>query len=249
MTNWPDLGQAWRGAERWLLPPECLLCRFAISPAEGDPLVCALCRARWLRLPEPVCPRCGQPETPGLACRICLDWPAGFGPVQSAVWLADGARAAVHFLKYGGWPRIGESLAGAMTTLPLLAEGPTLVPVPLGRGRLRERGYNQCDSLADGIAGRVGATVLTDLLRRRRETQRQARLTPEARCSNVARAFVADRPFAETVVLVDDVFTTGATLVAAASALLEAGAERIAAVTFARARRPLDDDVARLSLT
>jgi ComF family protein len=110
-----------------------------------------------------------------------------------------------------------------------------LIPIPLGARREAERGYNQSERLATPLAALVGGTVNTDLLRRARDTRTQTALTPEARQVNVAGAFAATGRPPASVVLVDDVFTTGATLCAAAAALREAGAERVEAVTFARA--------------
>jgi ComF family protein len=120
---------------------------------------------------------------------------------------------------------------------PLQRPG-VLVPVPLGKGRRRRRGYNQAERLARGLAG-ASLPCRPDLLERSRETASQTRLPPEARLANVAGAFRAAGAAGLRVVLVDDVFTTGATLVAAAAALVEAGARTVEAVTFARAMPPL----------
>lgn len=243
MPGWVELRQVLAGVERWLLPGECLLCRAPNGPGGGDPLVCALCRTRWAPIPDPVCPRCGQPRDGDLDCRLCEDWPAGLEGVRSAVWLSGTARAAVHFLKYRGWHRVSEALAPVMIGLAPLRPGAVLVPVPLGAARRRERGYNQCDVLAAALGAAAGLPVRSNVLWRTRDTERQTGLAPDARRANVTGAFTARWRGPERPVLVDDVFTTGATLLAAATALLEGGADRVAAVTFARARRPLDDDV------
>ena len=219
--------------ERWLLPEECLLCRG--SPSDG--LVCRLCRYRWPRLPEPVCSRCGQPQLlTELSCRLCAEWGPELSQVRSAVWHEDGARLAVHQLKYEGWWRITQSLAPAMAGLEPLTGRLVLVPVPLAARRLRDRGYNQSEHLARALGRLVGKPVRVDALKRVRETPTQTALTPEARLANVAGAFRATGVQGSRVVLVDDVFTTGATLVAAAAALTKAGASPVEAVTFARAR-------------
>jgi ComF family protein len=122
----------------------------------------------------------------------------------------------------------------------------TLVPIPLSAGRERTRGYNQSAVLAAAVAKRHGGRV-DPVLERARDTGTQTALTPEARRANLAGAFVVRETPPVNPVLVDDVFTTGATLAEAAAALLSAGAGRVFGVTFARAARPLADAVASLS--
>jgi ComF family protein len=165
---------------------------------------------------------------------------------RSAVWLDQSARAAVHALKYGGLPRIADDLAAVMAReLSAPPAGAVLVPIPLGARRLSTRGYNQSERLARALAARWGTPVAPDLLRRARETATQTALTPTARLANVAGAFemrsadcgmrIGNR---SAVVLIDDVFTTGATLAEAARALARGGATRITALTFGRAIIP-----------
>ena len=225
--------------ERWLLPSACLLCEAPVPPREGDALVCALCRSRWRPVPDPVCDRCGQPALADLACRICAAWSPALRRVRSAVWLDESARQAVHRLKYDGWWRVADSLADAMRGLEPLTGRVSLIPVPLGARRARERGYNQSERIAAALARRLGAPVRTDLLRRTRETRTQTALTPEARRANLAGAFEAADARGLAAVLVDDVFTTGATLASAAEALAAAGAASVDGVTFARALEPV----------
>jgi len=191
----------------------------------------------------PWCERCGQPEPHFGPCRLCAQWPAALRSVRSATWLEEGARHAVHALKYGGVPRIADDLAAAMSGTRPPSDGPSaLVPIPLAPKRLRERGYNQSEMLARALARQWRIPVHVDLLVRTRETPTQTTLTPETRLANVAGAFgvrnakCGMRNFA--LILVDDVFTTGATLAEAAAALEQAGATHIHGITFARAAIP-----------
>lgn len=235
----PAFAEVLAGVERWLLPPACLLCEAPVPARQGDALVCDLCRSRWEPVAAPLCGRCGQPAFGDLECRLCAGWPAGLDRVRSAVWLRSGAREAVHRLKYEGWWRIAWALAAPMRTLDPLTGRVCLIPVPLGSRRLRSRGYNQSERIAAALGELTGHPVRSDALVRRRETRTQTALTPEGRQANVAGAFEARGVAGLACVLVDDVFTTGATLAAAAAALRAARAERVEAITFARAEPPV----------
>ena len=238
--------------EQLLLPAECALCHALLGARDAFQLTCPVCRQRFRPVRPPWCERCGQPEPNFGPCRLCADWPAALRTVRSAVWLADGAQQSVYALKYGGLPRIADDLALVMAPLrPPADERSALVPIPLAPKRLRSRGYNQGEVLARALARKWRIPVLPELLVRTRETPTQTALTPGTRLANVAGAFaVRDlgahltpgrRPGVSrdtTYILVDDVFTTGATLAEAARALAQAGATTIHAVTFARAAIP-----------
>jgi len=235
----PAFAEILAGVERWLLPAACLLCEAPVPVRQGDALVCELCRSRWEPMAPPWCGRCGQPAFGDLECRLCATWPPGLARVRSAVWLRGTARTAVHRLKYDGWWRVAEALAAAMRTLEPLTGRVSLIPVPLGSRRFRSRGYNQSERIAAALGALTGLPVRVDWLVRRHETRTQTSLTPEARQANVAGAFEAEGVTGQPCVLVDDVFTTGATLAEAAAALRAGGAARIEAVTFARAEPPV----------
>jgi ComF family protein len=172
-------------------------------------------------------------------CRICSGWGAHLVRVRSAVWLEETARRAVHHLKYEGWWRVAEAMAAAMAGLDPLTGRVSLIPVPLGARRARSRGYNQSERIAEALGRLTGAPVRGRVLSRVRETRTQTALTPEERQANLDGAFAARSAEGLDAVLVDDVFTTGATLVAAAAALRAGGAARVEAVTFARAVEPV----------
>ena len=234
MVNWPD---AARRIERWLLPAECLVCR---SPRMDrlESLVCDVCRARWRPIAPPYCSVCGEPAPLGLECRVCAAWPPDFGPVRSAVRLDPAVRRLVHRFKYQGWWRLADSFAPRMAPFVREFGDADLVPIPLNRRREAVRGYNQAERLARALGDTTGLPVCPERLLRVRDTPTQTRLTPERRRANLAEAF-AGAECHRPVILVDDVFTTGATLCSAAAELLERGAQRVGAVTFARAELPL----------
>jgi ComF family protein len=234
MVIWPD---AIRRVERWLLPAECSVCQRPVSDS-SESLVCDVCRARWRSIAPPWCNVCGEPSPLNLACRLCVDWPPGFGPVRSAVRLDPAVRQMVHRFKYQGWWRLAESFALRMAPIVQAQGNADLVPIPLNRRRRAVRGYNQAERLAVAVGAITGLPVRPDRLARIRDTPTQTRLTPEQRRANLAEAFSAEdchRP----VILIDDVFTTGATLCSAAAELLDRGAEQVSGVTFARAELAL----------
>ncbi len=150
-----------------------------------------------------------------------------------ALWTYDAGgtvRRVQHALKYGGRERLGVPLGhllGTRVARSGAAAVNLVVPVPLASVRLLERGYNQAGALAEGAAEALGAACRPDLLARTRSTRSQTSLTKEQRRQNVDGAFAAPYPEALAgahVLLVDDVLTTGATLVAAAQPLADAGA-------------------------
>ncbi len=243
--RWSEIRATLELAERWLLPGACLICGEGIAgllapnTLDSDPLVCGPCLHRFAALPHPQCLQCGQPLSPGISCRLCAEWPGGLRGVRSAVWLDAPARRAVHLLKYQGWWRLSGPLSGLMARRLQLPLHSTLVPIPLSASRERRRGYNQSAMLAEALAVRSGGAV-REVLHRARDTGTQTALTPALRRANLSGAFRATGQAPEFPVLVDDVFTTGATLAEAATALLEAGAKAVSGVTFARALRPLE---------
>lgn len=245
--NLPALSHA---LEQLLLPAECLVCHSLLGPQFVDNIVCPVCRLRWRPVRRPWCERCGQPEPHFGPCRLCREWPAELQSVRSAVWLDGGARRAVHALKYEGLARVGRDMAAVMVRLvERPSPGAMLVAIPLGLKRRARRGYNQSEALATALAHAWGLTNRPELLVRTRDTPTQTALTPAARLANVAGAFAVrigdcglrrddSSRIQSAIVLVDDVFTTGATLAEAARALAGAGFQSISAVTFGRASIP-----------
>lgn len=235
----------------FVFPPVCLGCDSAIDAADTARLICRQCRTRLRPLPHPCCPRCGAPRLlTGRAddvCPECASWPEELASARSACRLEAPADRVVHQLKYRGWPRLAGPMARFMARTrlpPPFDDARFVVPVPTTRQRLRERGYNQAELLATEYARQTGRQVVHALTRTRGNST-QTTLQPLARKANVATVFRVAPSSVQlrnaSVVLVDDVLTTGATASACALALKGAGVRGTGLMTFARAlgsRRP-----------
>jgi ComF family protein len=173
-------------------------------------------------------------------CLRCRTTPLRIDCIRSAVYFEGVLREAMHRLKYRGLAALAEPLGGLMATYwkkhPMPAD--IVVPVPLHAARLRERGYNQAALLAREMARQVGLQVAEQTLVRQRATAPQVELDARQRRENVRDAFCCsdDSLSGSTVLLIDDVCTTGATLEACAIALIAGGARGVQALTLARAR-------------
>lgn len=234
-----------------LFAPVCLACGAAQSSRSADRLVCGVCWSRAHGLPAPRCERCWTATSPTIsplipppACALCATLPPSIRAVRSAFLFDGPVRPMVHALKYSGWHAIAAPMGRRMAALdwPLETEEEVryVVPVPLGRARLRARGYNQAEHLAREVAARRGWICRPDLLQRGRATDAQATLHAAERRANVAGAFRAADGAGEILqgehlLIVDDVWTTGATTLACCQALLSAGARAVSVLTFARA--------------
>jgi ComF family protein len=186
-------------------------------------------------------------ERRGSTCIECEDWLPYLRVARAPFIMAGVATRLVHELKYGGWREAAEEMGEAMAAehLPaaVAAEIAAVLPVPLSRTRLRERGFNQAELLAAVVSRSRGWPLATDLLIRRRHTARQASLAGGARTANVTMAFAVEDAARDIrdahLLLVDDVLTTAATAQDCVRALCSAGARAVSVLTFARARPEL----------
>lgn len=177
-------------------------------------------------------------KRPGL-CPECSQSPPHFQALRSWLVFEGPIRKALHRLKYRRDLGLGDALAKAMAdwAARLNWQADLILPVPLGEERYLERGYNQVALVAWPLAAQLGWRYVPQGLARSRETASQVGLSALERKENVAGAFRADprRISGRTVIVMDDVATTGATLSACAQALLDAGAKQVHALTIARA--------------
>jgi ComF family protein len=218
-----------------LLPSHCLLCG---ARGQGALSLCPACAADIPRNTT-CCTRCALPlETPGSPCGRCIrrepPWDAAWVPFRYEWPLAQ----LESRFKFGGDLAAGRTLSMLWTEAPRPVGLPqAIVPVPLHRSRLRRRGYNQALELAKPLAKHFDIPVWRDALQRIRATDAQTELSAAQRRRNVRGAFAVhpDGKAPDHVALLDDVFTTGATLAECARVLKRAGIARVDVWALARA--------------
>ncbi|MFM2293938.1 MAG: hypothetical protein RLZZ350_351 [Verrucomicrobiota bacterium] len=237
--------QSWADAAlHFIFPEVCQLCtEQRATAAEG--YVCAECwrGVRFIR--PPFCERCGLPFdgaiTTKFDCTNCSELDLFFSYARSAVAAKTVTLEVIHRFKYqqARWfePFLADLLIREAKPVLAQTKWDFIAPVPLHSVKFRERGFNQAELLARGLSAATGIPLHTQLLVRAEPTRTQTLLTRDERAANVHRAFTAAPGLAlhgERVVLVDDVFTTGATTNACARALKRAGASEVCVWTVAR---------------
>jgi ComF family protein len=204
----------------------------------GD-LLCPGCSQKLPRLLPPFCQKCGKHESSGVLCPACWGQKIDIDGIRSVFRFEGTVRRAVHDLKYRNLKSIAVCLATLMADYLRInpIPGDALVPVPLHPRRLKERGYNQSSLLAEKLGRLIALPVLEGQLYRVKDSLPQARTaTVEERRRNVEKGFSCkgeELPL-KTVILVDDVCTSGATLESCASALKDAGVVSVWGFTLAR---------------
>jgi len=231
-----------------LLPPACLACD---TPVDADGQFCLTCFKRANFVSSPFCQLCGVPlpYASGAgrtgACIKCEAAPPPYGTARAALRYDDVAQALILPFKYADRTELARGLALLMARAgaDLLAGANILVPVPLHITRLRARRYNQSALLANALSRITGLPVAPDVLIRVKATAPLAKMGLAARQAELQDAILV-RPnreslvFGKTVLLIDDVMTSGTTAEACAAALLAAGARRVDVLTAARVADP-----------
>ena len=211
------------------LPQTCFFCGDSAPET-----VCEACAASLPHLGREVCPRCQLAASNAEVCGRCLKKPPVWQRLVAEWQYEFPLNAAIVSAKYHHAFSIFRWVSAQRIDWPF-ASAATLIPVPLAELRLQFRGYNQAQLIALEMAKRFSLRVDTDAVIRIRETDIQQRLNWIERRRNVRNAFAATRSFAgESVVLIDDVVTTGATLNELARAVYDAGAARVDAYVLAR---------------
>ncbi len=226
-----------------LFPPACLLCNSMIQSRTKE-VFCPGCRERLVFIGGHICPSCGRnfPDSPstGHVCGHCIEKPPCFSMARAALSYESLILEAIHRFKYGRNPVFGAALASFLSTVEFpdvdWKTYDLIIPVPLHIRKLRQRGFNQSLILARGLSKTHRIPVNFSLLKRRKLTLTQTGLDKKQREKNVKNAFIVrqqDRIEGKNIILVDDVYTTGATTNECARMLIRAGAGRVAVIVLA----------------
>jgi ComF family protein len=230
----------------FFLPTSCAYCNGPVGNS-GIPYFCASCWADFTAMTGPVCPSCGKPfespetlsHSPDHCCLPCRQTPPVFDQALSIGYFEGPLREAIHQFKYRPCRALGKPLGSWMAkNIRPVSDIDGIIPVPLHVARLRQRGFNQALILAHELSSTFSLPLSFDNLKRVRPTRPQVELSGSERIKNVAGAFSLRRPDemrGRDILLIDDVYTTGATMNECARVLKDAGASRVTALTIARA--------------
>lgn len=225
-----------------ILPPRCVL---SGEMVDQQGMVSPDSWAALDFIHDPLCSSCGAPFgyeiEQGTHCAICIDYPPSFDSARSALKYNDQSRKLILGFKHA------DKTHGARAFVPwlkmagreMLEDADALIPVPLHRWRLLKRRYNQAAIIAHYLAKETNIGVMHEALIRTRYTPIQGHLNYEERRKNVRKAFIANPKYeaeikGKTLVLIDDVYTTGATVKECTKVLRKAGAKKIHILTLAR---------------
>lgn len=221
----------------WLYPPACIACKVALPVNGGEFYICARCRPLFAAVPAPFCKKCGQPlGDGGEGCAACFGKSFHFESNESAFVYDALMRELLHDLKFRNKKRIATGLGRLWAERIALPDSEfSLTWLPMHRKKRRERGFDQAEIMACEIAARLGCPV-AKMLSREADTPPQSGLHPKLRAENVSGAFEIANGAAvagRSVVIIDDIFTTGASINECAKILMDGGAKAVYARTLA----------------
>ncbi|MCR5321896.1 MAG: ComF family protein [Lachnospiraceae bacterium] len=229
---------------RSLFPRKCPCCRGAIRP---DMLICPECRDVFKHIQPPYCLKCGRHvEEEDEYCRECASKDHGYTAGIAVFEYDSRMKRSMSDFKFNGWRENGEYYVQEALKYhadDILRFGPyALIPVPIHKSKRAYRGYNQAEIIADGIGEALNISVVKDLLVRNKKTSAQKTLGQESRSANLKSAFSCntDRYDEESigrlfprVMLIDDIYTTGATMEGCTRALMSAGVQQVGILSIA----------------
>ncbi len=223
------LKRALEAGLNFLFPPRCAGC------GQLGSIWCSNCDHKLVRADRKGCPNCGFPRIVAQRCPACE---LGNLQVRSFARYRAPVKQAILHLKYSPNQQLASQMAGWLVEIYSEFDEPAdvIIPVPLGDVRRRERGYNQVELIAKSMARYLNIPVQTQALVRVRETRSQVGLDPEERFENVQSAFAANIHYVQNknILLLDDLLTSGATLIGCARALFDSGASHVICLTVGR---------------
>ncbi len=221
----------WQGLD-FIFPPQCAAC--------GKPgnRICSECMSKIERLPDSICPLCGEPQKGRELCEYCKKKAPLSKAIRSYGYFRGPLRAAIHRVKYHQDMGLAEELCGLLIEKyqhELKWPIDVVTAIPLSRERYFERGYNQAFLFARPFAWAIQKPFIPNLVQRKRNTSSQVGLSRSERQKNIQDAFLGQsRASGMKVLVLDDVTTTGATLMECAKALRDQGAQEVYGLTLAK---------------
>ena len=239
-----SLNEALRDITDVIFPPRCLGCA-EIIPQQSLQIFCPTCKGKVRFITGSLCPICGMAffdsPAPDHLCGNCLERKPYFSLARAVASYETLILDTIHQFKYGRNISTGTALASFMAEFCFpdfdFTDYSLILPVPLHIRRLRERGFNQALILAKAIGKKYSIPVNFSLLKRRKFTLTQTGLDKKEREKNIRDAFAindTDETKGKNIILIDDVYTTGATINQCAKTLIKAGAGKVAVLTLAR---------------
>lgn len=217
----------------WLFPPDCACCQ------KANFVVCPACENQFPLITEHVCEICGIPVAENqFKCDDCISTPPLFSGMRSYAHYSGTVREAIHSLKYKNNIALGFYFSKYLNQIlqRVSWDFDLVIPVPLSKKHMKERGFNQSALIARPLARTSARKFDPQALMRIKETRSQVNLTAAERHENVKDAFLGnpDKLKKKSILLVDDVITTGATMEYCTKALLDSGAKKVYCISIAR---------------
>jgi len=226
----------------WIYPPKCIACKMLLPLMHNAPKqrICKQCMPLFVAIEEPFCKVCGHP---GLPCPSCYGKTFHFEYNRAIFRYEDTVRDLIHKMKFQGQKQAAYAL-GDLIAKNLNFTGNYIIPVPLHKSKKRSRGFNQATVLAKPLSKALNIPISENLLLRVKNTMPQSQLNSHAREDNLTDAFAYNKKKyktpPDTLILIDDIFTSGATMNACAKVLKNNGVKQVICVSLSIALKEVD---------
>ncbi len=231
---------------RWILdllyPRRCPMCDTILT--KGETYICRVCEPGVQAVKDPYCMKCGKPlkQKEKEYCEDCLCHPHVYDRGRSILVYEGSVKQSVYRFKYGGRKEYAKSYAylaeRELGDFIREIKPDAFLPVPLHRARYRKRGYNQAELFAEALGRRMNIPVAKKMVHRIKNTLPQKELDPRGRQNNLKKAFklCGNDVKLNTIIIIDDIYTTGSTIDALSLQLKKAGVQRVCFLTISGGR-------------